>query len=276
MKQVDSKIYTKDYYLNVCLGHEEYRKTKGRNLNKRWKKIIGKIQIKKGMKVLDLGCGRGDVCFYLAKRGVVVIGIDYAKDAIDLAKTTLNKMTPQVKKRVKFYKIDAKRMDFKNDCFDAVIALDFFEHLYKQELDIVIGKITKVLKKDGFLLAHTEVNKIYLDFTHKFYTYPLSSVLVFLNNWVFKKSYVDLPKDPRNKYHKKQHVNEPTIFYLKRLFAKNLFQGRITQNIGIIKPVYKWKDRVYNFFVCLYPLSKYYPLNIFFCTDYTCIMRNKK
>jgi len=276
MKQVDSKIYTKDYYLNVCLGHEEYQKTKGKVLSKKWEEILEKLPLKKGMSVLDLGCGRGDVCFYLAKKGINVIGIDYSKDAIKLANDVLNLSTQNVRKRIKFYNQNAKDIDFRKDSFDIVIAFDFFEHLYKEGLEQVMKKVSEILRRKGLLVIHTEANKLYLDYTHRSYTYPLSSFFIFINNKLFNKSYPGLPKDPRNEYHKQQHVNEPTIFYLRDLFSRYSFNGKIIQNMGLLKPVFKWKDRVYNFIVCLHPLSLFFPLNIFFTTDYTCIMKNNK
>ena len=229
------------------------------------------------MKVLDLGCGRGDVCFYIAKKGANVIGIDYSQDAIKLVNESLKNLAPSIRKRVKFYKQDAKKIiNYKPDTFDVIIAFDFFEHLYKEELEEVMKKVSRILKRNGLLVVHTESNKIYLNFTHRIYTYPISSFLLKINNWLFNKSYPGLPKDSRNEYHKIQHVNEPTIFYLKKLFAQYSFNGTINQNVGILKPVYKWKDRVYNVFVCLYPFSLFFPLNIFFATDYTCLMKNRK
>ena len=276
MKHVDPSIYDKNYYLNVCLGSAEYKKSKGNKLNKKWIEMLNLVKLKPGMRVLDLGCGRGDLAFYLAKRRISVVGIDYSKAAIELANFSLRRMPYEVKKLVKFMLMDANKLNFQDNYFDLVIAIDVFEHLYKEELDLVMQKISKELKKDGILLVHTETNKIYLDFTHNFFVYPISSFLIKINNHFLKKSYQGLHQDPRNEYHKLQHVNEPTIFYLKKIFSKFFFKGRIISSVGILKPIITWKDYLYNFFVCLYPLSSFFPLNILFATDYICIVKNNK
>lgn len=276
MKQVNPKVYNKDYYLNVCLGSELFKAHKGNKLDKKWTEILKLVKLKKGMRVLDLGCGRGDLAIFLAKKDIEVVGIDYSKDAIAIASNSLKKMPNKIKELVTFRNEDAKKNSFEKDFFDVVISLDVFEHLYDEELKIVMKNISKILKKNGILLVHTEANKIYLNFTHPFYSYPVSTLLTFLNKIFSGKSYINLPRDPRNEYHKIQHVNEPTIFYLKKLFQSYSFKGKIISNIGSLKPQLSWKDLAFNILVYVYPLSFFWPLNILFATDYVCIMRNDK
>lgn len=276
MRSVSSSLYNKEYYLNTCLGFEEFGLYHGKKAHKRVDDLLSILKLKKGMRVLDIGCGRGDAAFYMARKGAEVIGIDYSKDAIELANQALKEQHRQVRRRVKFLLTDAKSINFGKNYFDFIIAIDFFEHLYKEELEIVMKRLSWSLKPGGTLLVHTEVNKVYLDFTHPFYIFPVSSFLIWINKVVTKNTYPGLPKDPRNDFHKKQHVNEPTYFYLKKLFKRHQFKGRIIQNVGLLKPPLSWKDIVYNIFVLFYPISKYIPLIYLFATDYTCIMKNAK
>lgn len=206
-KPIDPKIYDKNYYL----GHSK-------GFKRMLEKLSPHLRVKSDMKVLDLGCGNGDLLIYLAQRGANVVGIDYSKDAVSLTKKKLEKQELNLKKRVKIYIKDAKKLDFKKNCFDMVISIDVFEHLYQGELDIVMQKISKVLKPNGILLVHTEANKIYLDFMHKIYIYPVSQFLIYINKLLTGKIYPGLPKDPRSKLHKIQHVNEPTYLSLRMFF----------------------------------------------------------
>ena len=71
MRQVDPKVYSKDYYLNACLGYEEFKLSKGRKVHPRIRSFVESFEIKKGMYILDLGCGRGDIAIEYAKKGAV-------------------------------------------------------------------------------------------------------------------------------------------------------------------------------------------------------------
>lgn len=269
MRQVNPSIYTKEYFLHHCSTLDE----KGK-INKRFRKLFENINIDKNKKILDLGCGRGDLSIFLAKKGSDVIGIDYSKNAIEIANEKLFREN-NFKGKLKFYLMDAKKISFEENEFDIVVSIDLFEHLYPEELEVVSKKISYVLKKDGLLLVHTEPNRLYLNFTHNIYIYPISTFLIWLNKFISNKKYPNLPKDPRNNLHKIQHVNEPTFFYLSKTFKKNKFNGKIIPVVPF-KPLLSWKDLIYNILVWFYPLSSYWPLHLFFAYDYICIMRNDK
>ena len=85
MKSVSSKIYDKKYYLTVCPGSDEFKESGGKKLHLRLEKLLDKLSIDSSMRILDVGCGRGDVTLYLGKKSKEAIGIDYSKDAIRLA-----------------------------------------------------------------------------------------------------------------------------------------------------------------------------------------------
>jgi len=168
--------------------------------------------------------------------------------------------------------MDANKIKFNKNTFDMVISIDVFEHLYPEELETVIMNVSNILKKNGMLLIHTEANKIYLNFTHPFYVYPISSFLIWANKILTGNEYPNLPKDPRNDLHKIQHVNEPTYYYLVNLFKKNEFVGKIIPIIPY-KPLISWKDLIYNFLVWFFPFSKFWPMHLLFAYDYICIMK---
>lgn len=237
--------------------------------------LLDFIPLKKGMRVLDIGCGKGDAVFYLANKGIAAIGIDYAREAIKMARQVRFKNTKHIQGLTGFRLMNAKELKFKDNALDAIIAFDIFEHLYKKELEEVMREISRVLKKDGILLVHTEANKIYLNLTHKYYVYPVSQFLILLNRILTGRKYPGLPQNPRSKLHKIQHVNEPTYFYLRDLFRRHHFGGRIISVIPF-KPLMSLKDFIYNLLVWFFPLSKLFPFYLLFAYDFVCIMKNKK
>jgi ubiquinone/menaquinone biosynthesis C-methylase UbiE len=201
--------------------------------------------------------------------------VDYSKDAIKLAREKLKRQDVELRKRLSFILGDINKVDLGRDKFDAVFCIDVFEHLYPEELEVLMKKVTKILKKGGKLLVHTEANRYYLDYLHHIYVYPISQFLIFLNKIFTGNNYPGLSKDPRNKYHKKQHVNEPTYFSLAKLFKKHKFRGKIITIIPY-KPFLSWKDFVYNIVVYLYPLSLFPPFRFFFAYDFICVMSKRK
>lgn len=78
----------------------------------------------KGKSVLDIGCGTGLLVHEIAKRGGVVMGVDYSKEAIDEAKAT--RVHPRAEYRVEDIQEKAKKYKKK---FDVVVSLGTLEHL---------------------------------------------------------------------------------------------------------------------------------------------------
>lgn len=279
MRRVDPKVYTKEYYLTDCMGYEEFKESLGDRLELRFEEILKYFTVTPDMNVLDIGCGRGEMVLYCAKKGAICVGIDYSEDAIKLAKLAQAKRAQELKKRMRFYTMDAKKLRFEKSSFDMVILTDVVEHLYPEELEKMFQEIKRVLRKDGKLVIHTAPNKWFNDFGYKYYSYPLSSALVSLWNNFFKKSYPNIanPVNLRTDSHAIMHINEPTYFSLRNLYKKYGFEGKvISTNITAKKPEISLKDVIFNFLVFLHPFSKRYPLNVFFGSDFISVLVNKK
>jgi len=278
-RRVNPKVYTKEYYLTDCTGHEEFKKTSGDSLEPRLQELIKYFKVKSGMRVLDIGCGRGEMVLFCAKNGADAVGIDYSKDAIKLAKHAQASKPEKLKAKMSFYTMDAKKMKFNDSSFDSVILTDVVEHLYPEELAIVFQEIKRVLKKNGTLVIHTAPNKWFNDFGYPYYSYPLSSFLLFFWNLISRKKYPNIarPQELRKDSHAIMHINEPTYFSLKNLYKTYRFQGEIiSTNITAKKPEISMKDVIFNCLVFLHPLSKRFPYNVFFGSDFVSILTNKK
>lgn len=279
MRRVDPKVYTKEYYLTDCTGHEEFKKNSGDKLGVIFNEYIKYIKILKGMKVLDIGCGRGELVFYSASKGAVVVGIDYSTASIRLAKEAQGKKNKDIQTKTRFIKMDAKNLKFPDSHFDLVIMTGVVEHLYPEEMDIALGEIKRVLKPNGKLFINTAPNKVFNDICYLFYTYPVSTIITSLWNFFTQKRYPNISKPDklRKHSHSIMHINEPTYFYLFNLFRMFKLVGNIfSTNITVIKQPQSLKDVLFNFIVFLHPISKHFPLNILFGSDFTAVLVNKK
>ena len=105
--------YDQKYYLTDCGGYEVYKKSKGKELDGRLAPILSVVRDKK-KRILDIGCGRGELSFALARTGAKVVGIDYSESAICLAKET-------------YREYNLENLEFR--CMDAFQLLDSGENL---------------------------------------------------------------------------------------------------------------------------------------------------
>lgn len=108
--------------------------------------LLEKLQPATGAQMLDLGCGNGRHCKYLAGKGFCVTGIDLASSSIRSAK----KWETQ---QLQFHCQDM-RMPFGKNCFDHVFSFftSFGYFKTREEDDQVIRNIVSSLKHDGVLV----------------------------------------------------------------------------------------------------------------------------
>lgn len=111
--------------------------------------IAKKLKLKKGMKVLDVGCGWGGLAIHLAKKyGVEVVGITPAKEQLAYAK--------QKAKGLKVKVALTTWQDFEtNTKFDRIVSVGAFEHFGPKNYRALFEKLQGWLKDDGFFLLHT-------------------------------------------------------------------------------------------------------------------------
>ncbi len=279
MRRVDPKVYTKKYYLSDCTGYQEFKKSFGKELEPRLRELIKILDIRPRMKVLDIGCGRGEMVIYAAKNKAEAVGIDYSESAIYLANFAKNKQSEKIKNRISFEVMNAKKLSFSDSTFDLVILTDVVEHLYPEELELVFEEIKRVLKNKGLVIIHTAPNKLFNDVFYRFYSYPLSTVVVSIWNYIARRKYSNIakPKDLRTDSHAIMHINEPTYFSLRKLYNKFEFSWILkSTNITVRKPVLSFKDRIFNFIIFIDPFSRTFPLNILCGSDFISILKKSK
>ena len=115
--------------------------------------------------VLEIGCGPGYLLEFLRQSGFTrAEGIDLSQQQVDLATRRGHKA--QAADVFKF-------LEGKENRFDAIIAIDLFEHFSKEELMRLARAIQNALREGGILLVQTANGQglfapriIHSDFTH--------------------------------------------------------------------------------------------------------------
>ena len=113
--------------------------------------IIKKLDIKKGQKLLEVGCGWGGMAFEIAKQKECTI------TAISLSKNQINYCNKKSREmgldnQVKFELIDYR--DIKGQ-YDRIYSVGMFEHVGKKFYNTFFKTINGLLKENGIFLLHT-------------------------------------------------------------------------------------------------------------------------
>ena len=109
--------------------------------------IASQLNLRSGMRVLELGSGNGyNSCFIAKHYGVSVYAVDAFANPSDVMKTTAEK---GVSDRVIPLKCDARSLPFSNSYFDAAFSLNAF--FYFGTDDTFLPYLSRFLKPDSLL-----------------------------------------------------------------------------------------------------------------------------
>lgn len=103
--------------------------------------LLKRLKIKKGAKVLDLGCGRGDFTQAFFSMGMETSAVDFS-DAITKHYTGIN-----------FHRCDFTKeaLPFDTSSFDVIFSKSVIEHLYYPEE--LFSEVRRILKPNGVVIT---------------------------------------------------------------------------------------------------------------------------
>ena len=120
--------------------------------------IINIISFKKHMKVLDLACGIGRTCKWVAPLVKEYYGIDFIPEMINKAKKY------NVFVNAHFFTNNGKTLDiFQDDYFDLVYCELAFQHMPKHIQKSYVDEVYRILKKDGIFYVQIPMLDYYHD-----------------------------------------------------------------------------------------------------------------
>ena len=200
--------YSSDYYLEDCGGFDEYKRSGGKELEDlRLTAVAALATLRPHGRVLDLGCGRGELAHHFAREGRQVTAIDYSADAVHLTEQTFQG-DPDLRSQVEV--LQANIAEWKpSGKYDLVTASDVIEHLTPAELDVVYGNVADHLTPDGLFIIHTYPNLWYFKYEHARKRRIAASVGAYL------------PREPRTRYELLMHINEQNPRTLRRQLLRH-------------------------------------------------------
>jgi len=197
---VPARLYSTELLQHFAGGeHERFLLAGGRPLRPRLARALALAGLRPGLRVADIGTGRGEAAAHAARRGAHVIAIDFSLDALGLARRSARAAGGAVRAVA----ARAERLPLPAGSVDRVLLLDVIEHLHPHQAAAALAEAGRILAPGGYVVIHTLPNR-----------------------WALAVGYralrlVDgaLPSDPRSGYERCVHVNEQDPLRLRRLLG---------------------------------------------------------
>lgn len=250
---VDPSIYGSDYFLERCGGVEFFQAYGFKVLKPSMQFALRRADLKPGDRVLDIGCGRGELVAHLHDQGFDATGIDYSEAAVACAR----KLYPKGDYRL----VRSDEVPFPPASFDKIFMLGTIEHLYEPEIAKTLAQIKRLLKPGGACVITTCTNALY----YKTRSYRLRAALAALLR-------LPPPSPSHSDEDRAMHVNEKHYFTLSRSLAAAGLPFEVVacpnpklDSIALygkdlppgfpLKPKPAWLQSFYRVFVFRFPLS---------------------
>ena len=278
-QRVEPDVYTSDYYLSHCQGYEEFLATGGTAASARVRKALALAGDLDGKRVLDVGCGRGELVLQPAMQGADAWGIDYAGAAVEIAKDALGQAPASLHDRMHVAQMDVKSLVFADAYFDVAFKMDVVEHLYQHELEQAYAELHRVLRPGGSLIIHTSPNRVLEERVYPHYVRRWNQAARWLTerfnykDEMFNRLMLPVGEEfPHSSWEREMHINPQTLGGLKRDLARHGFRVRRAEfwEPPLTEPYFRERLanvelRVFDFLRFLRPISRHAPLSGLFC-----------
>lgn len=165
----------------------------------------------KGKRILEIGCGFGGFCIFVANRGGYAIGVDISSASIHKAKDLANQMG--VKSLTDFVIGDACFLPFKDQSNEIVVSSETLEHI--ESYETAFNELVRVTSKLGYICL-TVPNLLSASFIEF-----LILLLIGQPQYIKKQACLE-----------KEHIFH--IFKLKRLLSKRYLRIKMIQSTDFL------------------------------------------
>jgi SAM-dependent methyltransferase len=101
-----------------------------------------------GTRILEIGCGMGELLTGLARLG-------YDCTGLDVSRTRIERLRRRQGPRLRFQQAEGTRLPFGEAAFDVAVSIQLFEHLHPDDAETHLREVHRVLKPGGRYLIET-------------------------------------------------------------------------------------------------------------------------
>ncbi|WJV52041.1 cyclopropane fatty acyl phospholipid synthase [Pectobacteriaceae bacterium CE90] len=136
-----------DPYMQYSCGYWKQADTLEQAQEDKLRMICEKLQLRRGMTLLDIGCGWGGLAAFAARHyGVSVTGVTISREQQKLAQQRCQELDVTILLQ------DYRDLNLQ---FDRIVSVGMFEHVGPKNYDTYFQMVRKTLKPNGLFLLHT-------------------------------------------------------------------------------------------------------------------------
>jgi SAM-dependent methyltransferase len=193
-------------YGNDCAGYDAWKHTPGRALEDRLQAVFDLVlSCQAKGRVLDLGCGRGELAIALAGSGFEVTAVDSSATAIRSARQAADEREALP---VQFICGDVLSAPLAGQ-YQVIVASNLIEQLSPEKLEVLLERLPAYLASDGVFLLQTHPNGWFNRYEHPRRLRIARSIGAYL------------PADPRSRFERMTTVHEYSPHSLVRTLKRH-------------------------------------------------------
>lgn len=143
-KRTPPELWDEKQLLERCEGHREFL---AGTIESSYRRALEYLNLKSSDKILDIGCGRGEIVKECLKITPWAIGIDYSVSATKIASSHT--------RSGHIVQGSATTLPFRNDTFECITMLGFIECLNQEDLELCLQESKRVMTNNGIIFITT-------------------------------------------------------------------------------------------------------------------------
>lgn len=148
------KLWLDDTLSYSCAYFKTPQDTLAQAQRQKIDRILRKLNLKKGMTLLDIGCGWGQLLTQAAKEyGVHCMGITLSEEQFALCSKRAQE--EGLSDLLQFKLMDYRQLEHSASQFDRIVSVGMMEHVGRSNYPLFFRNISSCLKPGGVMLLHT-------------------------------------------------------------------------------------------------------------------------